>query len=51
MRFYACSGDDCGYSFDLAGPGKRVGYGLAEACRKFYAACYAMRGQGRARVG
>jgi len=51
MRFYACSGDDCGYSFDLSGPGKRAGYGLAEACRKFYAACYAMRGQGRARVG
>jgi len=46
MRFYACSGDDCGYSFDLAGPGKRAGYGLAEACRKFYAAFYAMRGQG-----
>ena len=46
MRFYACSGDDCGYSFDLSGRGKRAGYGLAEACRKFYAAFYAMRGRG-----
>jgi len=46
MRFYACSGEDCGYSFDLTGRGKRVGASLAEACRKFYAAFYAMRGQG-----
>jgi hypothetical protein len=46
MRFYPCSGDGCSYSFDLAGPGKRAGSGLAEACRKFYAAFYAVRGQG-----
>jgi hypothetical protein len=24
MRFYACAGEGCDYSFDLAGPGKRV---------------------------
>jgi hypothetical protein len=46
MRFYACSGDGCDYSFDLAGPGKRAANSLAEACKKFYAAFYAMRGQG-----
>jgi transposase-like protein len=46
MRFYACSGEGCGYSFNLTGRGKRVGATLAEACRKFYAAFYAMRGQG-----
>ena len=46
MRFYPCSGDSCGYSFDLTGPGKRAGHAFAEACRKFYAAFYAMRGQG-----
>jgi hypothetical protein len=47
MRFYACSGEGCDYSFDLAGSGKRaVGSSLTEACKKFYAAFYAMRGQG-----
>jgi hypothetical protein len=47
MRFYACSGEGCDYSFDLAGSGKRaVGSALTEACKKFYAAFYAMRGQG-----
>jgi hypothetical protein len=46
MRFYPCSGDSCDYSFDLSGPGRRVGQGLLEACRKFYAAFYAVRGQG-----
>ena len=45
-RFYACSGEGCDYSFDLAGPGKRAANTLAEACKKFYAAFYAMRGQG-----
>jgi len=45
MRFYRCSGDGCDYSFDLAGPGKRAANALAEACKKFYAAFYAMRGQ------
>ena len=46
MRFYACAGEDCDYSFDLAGSGKRAGNALAEACKKFYAAFYAVRGQG-----
>ena len=46
MRFYACAGEGCDYSFDLAGPGKRATNSLAEACKKFYAAFYAMRGQG-----
>jgi hypothetical protein len=46
MRFYACAGEGCDYSFDLAGPGKRAANSLAEACKKFYAAFYAMRGQG-----
>ena len=46
MRFYACTGDGCDHSFDLAGPGKRVGSSLAAACKKFYAAFYAVRGQG-----
>ena len=45
-RFYACAGEGCDYSFDLAGPGKRAANSLAEACKKFYAAFYAMRGQG-----
>jgi hypothetical protein len=46
LRFYACSGEGCDYSFDLAGPGKRAANSLAEACKKFYAAFYAVRGQG-----
>ena len=47
MRFYACAGEGCDYSFDLAGSGKSaVGSSLTEACKKFYAAFYAMRGQG-----
>jgi hypothetical protein len=46
MRFYACSGDGCDHSFDLAGPGKHAGNGLVEACRRFYAAFCATRGQG-----
>src|ERR1700751_3476075 len=46
MRFYACAGEGCDFSFDLAGPGKRAANSLAEACKKFYAAFYAMRGQG-----
>jgi hypothetical protein len=31
-RFYACAGEGCDYSFDLAGPGKRAANSLAEAC-------------------
>jgi hypothetical protein len=45
LRFYACSGEGCDYSFDLAGAGKRAANSLSEACKKFYAAFYAMRGQ------
>jgi hypothetical protein len=45
-RIYYCNGDDCDYIFDLAGPRRDVGKGFAEACRKFYAAFYAIRGQG-----
>ena len=46
MRFYACTGEGCGYSFNLAGPGKRSANSLAEAFKKFYAAFYAVRGDG-----
>jgi hypothetical protein len=43
---YSCRGDGCDYSFDLAGRPKKIGKGFAEACKRFYAAFYAMRGQG-----
>jgi hypothetical protein len=46
MRFYACSGDDCDYTFDLAGPSKHAGHGFVEACKRLYAAFYPTRGQG-----
>jgi hypothetical protein len=47
MRFYACSGEGCDYDFDLAGRGmKRAANSLTEACKRFYAAFYAVRGQG-----
>ncbi len=45
-RIYACRGDGCHYSFDLAGPRREIGKGFAEACKRFYAAFYAIRGQG-----
>jgi transposase-like protein len=45
MRFYACAGDGCDYTFDLTGTSKRVGNGFVEACKRFYAALYATRGQ------
>jgi hypothetical protein len=43
--FY-CSGEDCDYIFDLA-PGRRsdVGKGFIDACRRFYAAFYTVRGE------
>jgi hypothetical protein len=43
--FY-CSGEDCDYIFDLA-PGRRsdVGRGFVDACRRFYAAFYTVRGE------
>jgi hypothetical protein len=42
MRTYYCNGDDCDYIFDLA-PGRAVGRGFVDACKKFYAAMYAVR--------
>lgn len=44
---YYCAGDNCDYIFDLL-PGRRIDFGksLLDACRKFYAAFYAVRGQG-----
>jgi hypothetical protein len=42
---YYCDGDGCDYIFDLAGPRRGVGRGFAEACKRFYAAFYAMRGE------
>ena len=46
VRTYYCNGDDCDYIFDL-GPDRQVefGSGFVEACKKFYAAFYAVRGQ------
>jgi hypothetical protein len=42
--FY-CAGEDCDYIFDLA-PGRRadLGKGLIDACKRFYAAFYAVGG-------
>ncbi len=45
-RSYACRGDGCYYSFNLSDPRRESGRGFAEACKRFYAAFYAMRGQG-----
>jgi hypothetical protein len=42
MSMFYCNGDDCDYIFDLAGPRRSV-RGFAEACKRFYAAFYAMR--------
>ena len=46
MSMYYCDGDDCDYIFDLV-PGRRMdfGKGFVEACKRFYAAFYTMRGQ------
>jgi len=41
---YACRGDGCDFSFDLAGP--RDGKGFVEACKRFYAAFHMLRGLG-----
>ena len=40
---YACAGDGCSFSFDLAGPRRGEGKGFVEACKKFYAAFYMSR--------
>jgi hypothetical protein len=43
--FY-CTGEECDYIFDLA-PGRRTDFGktFVDACKRFYAAFYAPRGQ------
>jgi len=44
---YYCRGDTCDYIFDLDGGQRRdFGKSFVAACRRFYAAFYAMRGQG-----
>lgn len=47
MSAYYCHGEGCDYMFNLA-PGQRtdVGKGFMDACKRFYAAFYAPRGQG-----
>ena len=46
MSMYYCDGDDCDYIFDLM-PRRRMdfGKGFVDACKRFYAAFYTMRGQ------
>jgi hypothetical protein len=46
MRTYCCAGDGCDYIFDLA-PGRPLefGGGFIEACKRFYASFYVVRGQ------
>ncbi len=46
MSTFYCTGEGCDYIFDLA-PGRRTDFGKAftEACKRFYAAFYTMRGQ------
>jgi hypothetical protein len=46
MRSFYCGGEECDYIFDLA-PGRRTDFGKAfiDACKKFYAAFYAVGGQ------
>jgi hypothetical protein len=35
---YSCTGDGCGFRFDLSNARRDVGGGFAEAFRRFYAA-------------
>jgi hypothetical protein len=44
---YYCRGDACDYMFDLM-PGRRKDFSRAfvDACKRFYAAFYTVRGQG-----
>ena len=46
MRSYCCAGDGCDYIFDLA-PDRPLefGGGFIEACKRFYASFYLVRGQ------
>jgi len=46
MNSYSCRGDGCDYSFEFAAPRQDVGKGFVDACKRFYAAFYTMRGQG-----
>ena len=43
MSAFYCTGNECDYIFDLAGPRSDLGKGIAQAWRKFCAAFYAMR--------
>lgn len=45
LSTYYCNGEDCDYIFDLA-PGRRSDFGksFVDACKRFYAAFYAVRG-------
>jgi hypothetical protein len=44
MGTFYCSGEDCEFIFDLA-PHRRIdfGTGFVDACKRFYAAFYAVR--------
>lgn len=46
MTTFYCTGEDCDYIFDLA-PGRRsdFGKGFVDACKRLYAAFYAVRGE------
>jgi len=46
MSTYYCNGDGCDYIFDLAGPRRDIGGGIAQAWRTICAGFYAMRRQG-----
>ncbi len=46
MNSYSCRGNGCDYSFILGGRRQDIGKGFVEACKRFYAAFYTMRGQG-----
>lgn len=46
MSSYYCGGEGCDYLFDLASARQHAGRGFADACRRFYAALYGLRGQG-----
>ena len=46
---YSCNGEGCDYIFELAGRRRPIfGGGLAEACRRFYAALYGLTRSGEA---
>ena len=49
-RSYYCRGDGCDYIFDLAGPRLGIGQAFVDACKRFYAAFYTMRGRACAKI-